>query len=628
MALNPHPKTLFHLVPANQVAYEALSHPDNKRFVSSTKKRGKFGLEVGYHVPSTAGGHVITRIGRNADLILRQSSLGPPMSGVHVAFEINPATELVILSVRSKQSSSVRFAPISSQDGGEDEEEEETQGPQQRSGDTAEENIMGDGVILYGQDYKIFIASYEFKLRWWDKSAKTLALQGYRESLQRVQDIRSRDRPTEIDKSDALSWHMTRLNTAKASLFKDIPHLRERQGEGTYGIVYKGFDQASGNPFVIKVIKLEKYGNIEAARALVHREIKIMEKLHHAHIIEYLGQQHFNTPNPEIFMPLREGSLAGLIRSPEIRNYNQAEYGLFCRTVLEQMLSAIDYLASQNLIHRDIKPDNILYDTLPDDRGYHLQLADFGLANHRARAETVCGTVCYQAPELWPDTSKVVAAQSPKMDVWSLFVTMVAVDARLDGFPPHTNDYGMILSILKLKAQAEGAQIEPMGRLHPDHRASAAQMLELLFDGKGLTTPRSRIPPIELKTGNAFQKSPSPVAGPSRLQRMRDEGPRSTASPLIVYPPHSSRLQARMPPAIMNPEGNAGLLGGPRRRPIHDNKHRVTRRRPTSRPGRAKTHVRPPHEQELPVSDEPDGRFSQAGKGYNSDSDVDLPDIE
>ncbi|KAI1347200.1 kinase-like protein [Xylaria sp. FL0043] len=624
MALKPHPKTLFHLVPANQVAYEALSHPDNKRYVSSSEDGGPLGLEVGYHVSSTARGHVITRLGRNADLILRQSSLGPPMSEVHVAFEINPATELLILSVRSKRSLSVRFAAIRSPK----EKAKEQQAPQQGPGDTATEDITGDGVILYGQNYKIFIASYEFDLLWWGESAKTLALQGYRESLQRLQDVRSRDRPTEIDKSDALSWHMTRLNTAKASLFKDIPHLRVIKGEGTYGIVYKGFDQASGNPFVIKVIKLENYGNVEAARALVHREIKIMEKLRHAHIIEYLGQQHFNTPNPEIFMPLREGSLAGLIRSVEIRNYNQTEHGQFCRNVLEQMLSAIDYLASQNLIHRDIKPDNILYDTLPDNRGYHLQLADFGLANHRARAETVCGTVCYQAPELWPDTSKVVAAQSPKMDVWSLFVTMVAVDAQLDGFPPHTNDYGMILSILKLKAQAEGAQIEPMGRLHPDHRASAAQMLELLFDGKGLTTPRSRIPPIELKTGNAIQKSPSPVAGPSRLQRMRDEGPRSAASPLIVYPPHSSRLQARMPPAIMSPEGSAGLHGGPRRRPIHDNKHRVARRRPTSRPGRAKTHVRPPHEQELPVPDEPDGRFSQAGKGYNSDSDVDLPDIE
>ncbi|KAI0812806.1 hypothetical protein GGR55DRAFT_677134 [Xylaria sp. FL0064] len=123
------------------------------------------------------------------------------MSGVHVAFEINPATELVILSVRSKRSSSVRFTAIRSQK----EKAEEKQAPRQGPGDTAEEHIIGDGVIIYGQNYKIFIASYEFHLLWWGKSAKTLALQGYREYLQRLQDVRSRDRPTEINKPDALS---------------------------------------------------------------------------------------------------------------------------------------------------------------------------------------------------------------------------------------------------------------------------------------------------------------------------------------------------------------------------------------------------------------------------------------
>ncbi|KAI3326972.1 kinase-like domain-containing protein [Xylariaceae sp. AK1471] len=174
-------------------------------------------------------------------------------------------------------------------------------------------------------------------------------------------------------------------------------------------------------------------------------------------------------------MPLREGSL----------------------TSLEQILSALDYLTNENLIHRDPKPDNILYYALPDDGGLQFQLADIGLAHHRSLARTFCGTGYYQALELWPDKSGVVAPQSPKMDVWSLFATVVAFDSRFKEFPPQTYDYAISLSALEDKAPQ--SFLEPMARLHPDRRASAAQMLAYFFDGKGLTTVRSKIAPIELR---------------------------------------------------------------------------------------------------------------------------------
>ena len=272
----PHPKTLFHLVPTNQVAYNALLHPDNKRFVSSSKE-GPFGLEVGYHVSSIPRGHVITRLGRNADLTLRQSSPGNLMSAVHVAFEINPATELIVLSVRSKRISSVRFAVRPPEDRRKTVQEVP-------GGDVTGEQITGDGVILYGQDYKTSIASYKFDLLWLSsdtESSKTLTIQGYRESLQRLQDVRSRDRPTENDNSEVLSWHITRLDTVKGSLFKDIPHLRLEKGKGSYGTVYEAVDQTSGHTFAIKVVQLENYGDVYAARALLHREIKIIQGLSH-----------------------------------------------------------------------------------------------------------------------------------------------------------------------------------------------------------------------------------------------------------------------------------------------------------------------------------------------------------
>lgn len=269
MATNP--KTLFHLVPVNNVARNALLHPDNKRFVSQTEK-GAAGLEIGYHVPSIPQGHVIARLGRNADLILSESTPQQPISAVHVAFEINPATHLVLLSARSK-----RASPVLLRLREHDEEAFE------------HDEVVGDGVLLYGQNYSIGIGSYRFGLIWRKipndganfELLKTLAIDNLHTSMRHLQTIRSRDRPTEYDESEYLSWHVTRLNTAKSAKFEDVEHLREHIGSGAFGEVYKAVDRQSGHNFAIKVIDLTTRGNTDAARALIHREIKLMQSLKH-----------------------------------------------------------------------------------------------------------------------------------------------------------------------------------------------------------------------------------------------------------------------------------------------------------------------------------------------------------
>ena len=266
MAPNAHPKTLFHLVPINAVAQDALEHPDNKRFISRSRN-GPLGLEVGYHISSTPRGHVITRLGRNADLILQKSTPTEPISAVHVAFEVNPTTKLILLSVRSKRLSSVRFAVYESE-----------------RNVTPTEQIIGDGVVCYGQDYDLSIATYHFRLSWLTtktKALEALTLQDYQASEQLLQNMRSRDRPTEGDYSEALSWHVTRLRTGQRPLFNDIVHLRIRIGSGNHGEVYRAVDWASGHTFAIKVVNLAKTPDVDAGRALLHREIKVMMELDH-----------------------------------------------------------------------------------------------------------------------------------------------------------------------------------------------------------------------------------------------------------------------------------------------------------------------------------------------------------
>jgi hypothetical protein len=126
----------------NKDALETLSHPDNKRFISASAI-GVRGLEIGFHIPPFSRGHVITKLGRNTDLILPKS-----YSGVHVAFEMHMDPLVVMLSVRTKQSRTVTVEP--------ERDDNTIYTPAQR--------IAGDCALRYGQGYIISITSYKFLL--------------------------------------------------------------------------------------------------------------------------------------------------------------------------------------------------------------------------------------------------------------------------------------------------------------------------------------------------------------------------------------------------------------------------------------------------------------------------------
>ena len=69
------------------------------------------------------------------------------------------------------------------------------------------------------------------------------------------------------------------------------------------------------------------------------------------------------------------------------------------------MLLAVDFMHQKNIIHRDLKLDNVLINDITDSGEYNIKIADFGLAtfgahNQRERLYEKCGTPCYAAPEI------------------------------------------------------------------------------------------------------------------------------------------------------------------------------------------------------------------------------------
>ncbi|RMD39837.1 hypothetical protein DV735_g5289, partial [Chaetothyriales sp. CBS 134920] len=465
MARPVHAETLFHLEPLDATTRAILDHTDNTPFVSLSSE-GRLALEIGYHVSSKPrGGRVIARLGRDADLILPAKTIAQ----VHLAFEVHPISHAILLCVRAENTQSVKVEP-----GG------------FRPGGHLRQVVLDPGINNYEITVGENVRPFHFAVRWrLDISSTAYAVDnGFQAAQARA--VNPRWFKTEDDSDyDIRSWYTTRL---QSGVIASVRHaqLGQKLGVGSYGSVHRGIDLDSGHLIAVKVVEPQD----EKQNQNLYREIKTLQTLSHPHIIDFFGHKGW-TPDGagadcvQIFMPLRTGSVYDLAPLPK-----ETEQAVILQ-LSYQMLSALDYLSSRKLCHRDIKPANILYDVV--DGNYTFQLADFGLANHQQWAETVCGTRVFAAPELHPDYGLGKYHQSPKMDVWSLFVTVASLmtAANFDRQKLATRGYSEILGFVEAVATHLLPGLQPMARENPELRASAAQMLVLHFDGQGLTTRRS-----------------------------------------------------------------------------------------------------------------------------------------
>jgi len=210
-------------------------------------------------------------------------------------------------------------------------------------------------------------------------------------------------------------------------------HVIELIGEGSFGKVYKGRRKFTGQVVALKFII--KQGKTEKDIRNLRQEIEILRSLRHENIIQMLDT--FETKTK--FVVVTELAHGELFEILEDDNCLPEEC---VAKIAKQLVRSLHYLHSNGIIHRDMKPQNILIGATGT-----VKLCDFGFARTMASKSIVLtsikGTPLYMAPE--------VVQEHPynhTVDLWSLGVILYELFV---GQPPfYTNSiYSLINHIVK-----------------------------------------------------------------------------------------------------------------------------------------------------------------------------------
>ncbi|GAM18589.1 hypothetical protein SAMD00019534_017640 [Acytostelium subglobosum LB1] len=269
----------------------------------------------------------------------------------------------------------------------------------------------------------------------------------------------------------------------------DDYHVMELIGEGSYGRVYKCRKKYTSLIYAIKCIS--KSGKQEKDIKSLRQEIDILKKLSHPNIIQLVDS--FETSNEFcVITEYAQGDLYRIIKEDKILPEP------FIQKVAAQILLALHYLHSNRIIHRDIKPQNIL---IGCDGA--MKLCDFGFAKfiggpsaNTPMSTTIKGTPLYLAPEVVQETP-----YDNRADLWSFGIILYELYA---GHPPwsSTNLYSLVQLIvnssLKLPAtlhpQSDFASLlQGLLAKDPEERLNWPDLLRHPFIAGALALPTSPI---------------------------------------------------------------------------------------------------------------------------------------
>ncbi|NP_001038554.2 serine/threonine-protein kinase 33 [Danio rerio] len=294
------------------------------------------------------------------------------------------------------------------------------------------------------------------------------------------------------EKKMACQW--TRTNSAE----KKVPHTRiedessiqkiysfgRKLGQGSFGVVCEATHIETQRKWAIKKVNKEKAGTSGVKH--LEREVSIMKQVKHEHIIHL--EEVFETPKRMYLVTelCEGGDLKDLLQKN--KHFTEEE----TRHIIKSLSEAIVYLHKKDIVHRDLKLENILVKSCHqgnDNDMVNIKVTDFGLSVQKGGVgsenmlQATCGTPIYMAPEV------VNGHQySQQCDLWSIGVIMYML---LCGEPPFGSSSKERLSEMIMKGEltfsgpvwntiSDAAKnvIRCLLKVDPAHRITANELLD------------------------------------------------------------------------------------------------------------------------------------------------------
>lgn len=279
-------------------------------------------------------------------------------------------------------------------------------------------------------------------------------------------------------------------------------------GEGSYAKVKESIDQETLCRRAIKIMKRKKLRKIPNGEQNVQREIELVRNLRHPNIMELI-EVFYNEEKGKIYMVLEYccAVLKDMLDQSPMKKFPPWQAHFY----FNQLTNGLEYLHSHRIIHKDIKPGNLLLDTAGV-----LKIADFGVAEQldlfapNDIITTSQGTPAFQPPEIAQGASEFSGF---KLDIWSSGITLYNF---ITGTYPFEGE-----TIFRLFENIAKGDFEVP-------RNDVDQLLETLLRGMLASTPEDRLTLVQVREHDWSRKNHPCCAPPVTITPKGDDNTLST----------------------------------------------------------------------------------------------------
>ncbi|KAH9794235.1 hypothetical protein WN944_011350 [Citrus x changshan-huyou] len=200
-------------------------------------------------------------------------------------------------------------------------------------------------------------------------------------------------------------------------------------GAGGYGEVYKCRNTVTGQKVAIKMMTIQT--EQEGVPSYIIREVSLLKELEHENIVRLLDVQ---SSRKDVFLVFEYLDLD--LHSFITRHKNTLNL-LVIKAILKQILLGLAYCHSLKILHRDLKPNNLLIDL----KSNTVKLADFGLARAIGVPQKEYSRDCVYSPYKAPELLLGYTGYSTPIDVWAVGCIFAEMITGKPLFPSKKHDH-------------------------------------------------------------------------------------------------------------------------------------------------------------------------------------------